>query len=124
MTELDIDIKLPRITNKQTIRYNTSADLPEEYYRRTHYIPLTENILEDLRLNFISKKNSSLFLIMQLIPYYIKKLSKEATETLLETIIENYNFYLNTNCVTLRGEIELWKTKWLNSEKNKGNLNV
>lgn len=120
MTELDIDIKLPRITNKQTKRSNTPGDSPEEYYQRILYIPLTENILEDLRIRFINKKNSSLFLIMQLIPYYIIILSKQATETLIETIIENYNYYLNTNCISLRGEIELWKTKWVNSDNNKG----
>lgn len=75
------------MTKKQTKRSNTPADLPEECYRRTFYTPLIENILKDFRFRFIDEKNSSLCLIIQIIPFYIIKLSKEATETLLETII-------------------------------------
>jgi len=56
MEKLDIEIKLPRTTNKQRNRANTPADSSEQYYLRTLFIPLTEKILEDLRERFINKK--------------------------------------------------------------------
>ena len=103
MEKLDIEIKLPRITNKQRNRANTPADSPEQYYLRTLFVPLTENILEDLRERFINKKNESLFLLIQLIPSYILKLSKDKSsmkkiniDFLYCRLIYNYLFYILT----------------------------
>lgn len=48
MNKLDIDLKLTRIAKRQTQRSNTPAQSLEEYYRRVIYIPLLENISEDL----------------------------------------------------------------------------
>lgn len=39
-------------------------------------------------------------------------------------MIQNYNYHLKTNVVTLKGEIELWKTKWMSSDKNTDEGNI
>lgn len=56
MTKLDINIAVPRTSKRQTHRSNTPASNPEEYYRRVLYIPILDNVLEDLRMRFYSKK--------------------------------------------------------------------
>lgn len=47
MEKLYIEIKLPRATNKQRNRANTHAVSPKQYYLRTLFLPLIENILEE-----------------------------------------------------------------------------
>jgi len=42
-------------------------------------------------------------------------------ETIIETVIENYYHHSKTSAVNLKGEIEMWKTKWPSSDKNTGN---
>jgi len=61
MDDLDIEIKLPRITKMQTKRNNTPSGSPEEYYRRVLYIPLVDNILEDLKTRFLSEETTVIF---------------------------------------------------------------
>ncbi|KAL4104506.1 hypothetical protein QTP88_019801 [Uroleucon formosanum] len=56
MNKLDIDLKLPRIAKRQTQRSNNPAQSLEEYYRRVLYIPLLENISEDLQHVFLIQK--------------------------------------------------------------------
>jgi len=60
MDEMDIEIKLPQITKMQTKRNNTSSGSPEEYYHRVLYIPLIDNILEDLKTTFLSEETTAL----------------------------------------------------------------
>jgi len=97
MKKLDIDIKLPRTTKKQRNRANTPANSPEQYYLRTLFIlPLiiindTANwkyILEDLRERLLNKKNECSFLLIQIIPSYILKLSNKTLESIIETVIK------------------------------------
>ena len=45
MLDLDIEEKMPRLTNHQTKRANHAVDSIEDYYRVSVYIPLVENIL-------------------------------------------------------------------------------
>jgi len=56
MTKLEINITVPRTAKRQTHRSNTPASNSEEYYRRVLYIPILDNVLEDLRMRFRSKK--------------------------------------------------------------------
>jgi len=61
MTKLEINITVPRTAKRQTNRSNTPASNPEEYYRRVLYIPILDNVLEDLRIRFRSKKKIVLY---------------------------------------------------------------
>ncbi|VVC41661.1 Hypothetical protein CINCED_3A008444 [Cinara cedri] len=111
MTELDIDIKLPRAIKQQIQRYNTPASFPEEYYRRVLFIPILENTIENLKVQFLNDKNKTIFILMQLIPINFIKTSSKARSILIETVIKQYSF-LNFNIYSLKGELELWTTKW------------
>ncbi|CAI6348676.1 unnamed protein product [Macrosiphum euphorbiae] len=111
MTDLDIDIKLPRITIRQTQRSNTPATCPEEYYRRVLFIPILENVIEDLKARFLNEKNKTIFILMQLVPINVIKISQDLENTLVETLLKHYSF-ISFNTYSLKGEMELWKTKW------------
>lgn len=115
MNKLDIDLKLPRIAKRQTQRSNTSAQSPEEYYRRVLYIPLLESISENLQSRFLNAKTKTTFILMLLIPSNILNISNDKKQKLLQAVTNNYA-YLNINILEFQGEIELWKTKWVESK--------
>lgn len=48
MNEMDIEVKIPRLSKYQTKCSNYPANNIEENYRVSLFIPLLENILEDL----------------------------------------------------------------------------
>lgn len=77
MNKLDIDLKLPRISKRQTQRSNTPAQSLEEYYRRVLYIPLLENISEDLQSRFLNAKTKITFILMLLIPSNVLNISND-----------------------------------------------
>ncbi|KAL4153608.1 hypothetical protein QTP88_001441 [Uroleucon formosanum] len=111
MADLDIDIKLPRIIKRQTQRANTPATCPEEYYRRVLFIPILENVIEDLKARFLNDKNKTIFIIMQLVSINAIKMSPDLANTLIKTLVKHFSF-IDFNIYSLKGEIELWKTKW------------
>ena len=49
MEELDIDIKVPRIAGRQTMRANVPYSTAEEYYKRALAIPLRDAIQQQLK---------------------------------------------------------------------------
>lgn len=49
MTELDIDLKKPRIASKQLSRSNYQTISIEDYYKVSIYIPLLDNIITDFK---------------------------------------------------------------------------
>lgn len=51
-SELDVDLKVPRINKKQTHRENYTLQSIDEYYRINIFIPLLETIVENLQRRF------------------------------------------------------------------------
>lgn len=86
MTKLDINKAVPRTSKRQTHRSNTPASCPEEYYKRVLYIPILDNVLEDLRIRFYRKKNSIIFLLMQLVSVSTINMSPEMCDKLINSI--------------------------------------
>jgi hypothetical protein len=65
---IDVDIKLLKIIAHQKHRVNaTSSNNPVDYYRINIYILLPDNVL-DFHFRFLSKENSNITLLIQLIP--------------------------------------------------------
>ncbi|KAH9378666.1 hypothetical protein HPB48_008498 [Haemaphysalis longicornis] len=50
--ELETELRLPRITKRQSYRCNTQALDPERFFRTSVYIPLLDNELADLKYRF------------------------------------------------------------------------
>ncbi|CAH2315613.1 52 kDa repressor of the inhibitor of the kinase-like [Pelobates cultripes] len=48
-SELGVELKLPRLVGRQVHRSNYNAGSTEEFYRKSLYIPLLDNIINDLK---------------------------------------------------------------------------
>lgn len=112
MKKFDIDIKIPRLNKYQTKRSNYQSKNVEEYYKVSVFIPLLDNVLDDLRSRFLSKKNKTIMTLIQLIPKYIINIDDKMIDTIVETINTQYKFDDNILEI-LKTEVELWKSKWI-----------
>ena len=54
--DLDIHLQMPRIVRKQTQRTNCEANTPQEYFRRSIFIPYGDSILKELNDHLITHK--------------------------------------------------------------------
>ncbi|KAJ8889466.1 hypothetical protein PR048_008965 [Dryococelus australis] len=52
----EITVEMPRISSRQKNHDNTPATKPEEYYRRTLFIPFCDHFINHLEERFISHK--------------------------------------------------------------------
>jgi len=83
---LNIEVKTPRICNRQTNRSNNMTSSPEEYFKITIYYTVLDNFITSNQSMFFDNQNSTLFKTQQLIPYYLHNKSEE-------DIIEEATFY-------------------------------
>ena len=63
-------LEIPRVNARQVYRSNVEFIIPEEYYRRTIFIPLMDSWIQQLNKRFSGKtKNamSGMYLILSLI---------------------------------------------------------
>ncbi|CAI6351591.1 unnamed protein product [Macrosiphum euphorbiae] len=109
MLEGDIkSIILPRTAGRQTCRDNTPADSPEQYYKRTIFLPLLDHFILQLEDRF-SKHHRVMSTLQSLIPKYITQ-----NTTYLNKFKECALFYkpLLPNFDTFDTEIKIWQTQW------------
>lgn len=86
LNEINVDIILPRITPRQKRQNLLLSNILVDYYKVNTYIPLLDNLLEDLNLRFLSKEN--IVSIMQFLPSYIIKIKKEDLHNYFSIIFE------------------------------------
>lgn len=79
---------------------------------RSLYIPLLDNIIEDIKDRFKNNKNKMFLTLMGIIPVYFKDFTPTKIESLTEDILVEFGF-LNIQTEVLRAELELWKSKWV-----------
>ena len=60
-TSFGVTVSIPRLSKKQTHRNNVEASSPEEYYRRSIYVPMLDNVLMDINTRFNEKFFKKLF---------------------------------------------------------------
>ncbi|XP_077306272.1 52 kDa repressor of the inhibitor of the protein kinase-like [Lithobates pipiens] len=116
-SELGVELKLPRLVGRQVHRFNCNVESTEEYYRKSLYIPLLDNIINDLKTRF-PENSMQCFQIQilmpavlfgkkmeSMVPVAVQSLSKrfhpllaEGKQKIMETL--------------LQGEVSLWLTKW------------
>lgn len=117
MINLDIEVKVPRISKHQSNRSNTPSSCPEVYYKRILYIFILENVLEDIRSRFCNNKNKTMYLMMQLLPIHVVKKSTKKCHKLITILNDQYQ-YLDINEIAFNRELDLWKTKWILKKNN------
>ena len=111
MEMLDVPVTQPRITKSQRNRPNPPAATPNEFYRRTVYLPFLDAITTDLRSRFSDDILAKLDALTYFIPSSVIRPDRFDTSELYA----QYKACLREPASELqfKGELDLWKQKWL-----------
>ena len=104
--EAGIVLSVPRRTSRQTHRDNTPADIPQEYFRRSLYIPFLDSILQQLADRFLGQSAAVCHLIA-LVPAHT---STYSFTDVLPALSVYAGFVATTNEV--KAEFEMWQQRW------------
>ena len=107
--DLDIHLLMPRTVRKQTQRRNCEANTPEDYFKRSIFIPYVDSILKKLTDSLITHKQS-IFNFQ----YFIPPLCCDAVT---DDVVPAINFYKNLlaehgDTETFCAGFRLWQQKW------------
>lgn len=102
----ETELKCPRTAARQTNRSNVSADSPEEYFRRTIYIPFVDHVISDLHDRFDDHKRG-IFCLSAIVP---ERVSSYNFSDIMPAITM-YSSFIGTSD-SLSAEFELWQQKW------------
>jgi hypothetical protein len=80
LQQLDVTIELPRLNNRQRNKGNIPSSTPEEYYRKTVYIPMLDCFISDVETRFSAEMLSSCTLTI-LLPKNVVKLDAKNLES-------------------------------------------
>lgn len=97
-------IMVPRTVGKQTSRDNMPANSPEQYYKRTIFLPLLDHFINQLDERF-SKHHRRMSTLQLLIPKYCVNKIQECA-IFYKPLLENVD--------TFDAEIKIWQTQWKN----------
>ncbi|KAJ8679037.1 hypothetical protein QAD02_014824 [Eretmocerus hayati] len=113
--KIDVVIRMPRVVANQNHRDNHPAQTPEEYFKRSVYIPLLDNVLEDLNARF-AQNTMELYHLFILLPGNSSWNDKEATDASIMILSDKYCDLLNLNVgvmrASLQSELNMWRLKW------------
>ncbi|XP_046687344.1 uncharacterized protein LOC124372982 [Homalodisca vitripennis] len=127
--ELDVELKLPRRTGSQTKRSNHPGDV-EEYYRRSIYIPLLDNVCADLTSR-LSYSSLECFGLRGIIPTNIVEDAREKNDLIvnLKKGFEQFAPIIGdgdtlSNEIQFEGEVDLWKNHWKMKKEKEQNVKL
>ncbi|KAL5236115.1 hypothetical protein ACI65C_003525 [Semiaphis heraclei] len=82
LNELGITLMTPRVSSKQTLRNNPSSSGPEDYYRKSIYIPYLDSLITSLNERF--PEDNSKYEIISVHPNSLKRLKTWLRSTVTE----------------------------------------
>ncbi|XP_072395148.1 52 kDa repressor of the inhibitor of the protein kinase-like [Diabrotica undecimpunctata] len=98
--EFGVNMSLPRTVIYQTKRNNVPASTPEEYYRRSVFIPFFDEIIQSINDRFVAHK--------EILKPFQDLLSVQYDETIAKSFQSLVDFY-GLDETNIKGEIILWK---------------
>ncbi|CAH1105987.1 unnamed protein product [Psylliodes chrysocephalus] len=121
--ELDIHLTVLWQASRQTLRANIKNNNPEEYFKISIYIPLLDNIIEDINDRF-SKDILNVFDYNTIFPVNLIGKTSHDLKIIAESLIKSMGCFLeDTDYVTavqkLKVEIELWQSEFNHFVRNK-----
>ncbi|KAH9369626.1 hypothetical protein HPB48_010685 [Haemaphysalis longicornis] len=121
--ELETELRLPRITKRQSYRSNTSVLDPGSFFRTSVYIPLLDNVLADLiwRFNGDSFGVCKLFLFM--LSELLNTIASEDEAKLVKQIAQRYGSLVRHGPISasvIAAELRLWREKWKREKTRSG----
>lgn len=111
---VDETVKMPRLNRQSTYRNNIPADSPEQYYRRSIFLPFFDYFKSQLIERFI-KHNYIISGLQNLIPSFLIKLKPSSDE--FKKCIDFYKNFLPTY-ETFESELKVWVEKWKSVSDN------
>ena len=105
-------VSMPRNCSRQTLRSNVESSTPEEYYRRSVFVPFLDSLLLQLSSRF-SKLSGLAAKALFLLPQNLD----DITDTCIADIVEFYEKDL-PSAQTVKQELRFWKGHWA-TEKGK-----
>jgi len=113
-SKIYVDIKIPRVCDKQNNRANVKVKNPEDYYKIPIFISFLDQIICEWRTQF-DQKLREIIPLKGLIPSHFNKYD---TKTILEAA-KIYENDLPLNAVfTFKAELCMWKNQWKNDGQN------
>jgi len=111
-----IDLSMPRLCARQTMRANISSESPEIYWRRAIFIPYLDNLIAQLSSRFTDFSQVAMQ-GLGLIPNNLANLTEENVRK-----IATY-FEEDLPCIqSIEQEVELWRRQWQSAEKKPTNI--
>ena len=107
-------LTLPRTCSKQTKRSNIPAESPEEYYRRTIFIPILDDIIQQMKERYeIAKSNASI--LSFILPI---SCNDESSKKKLEEAFEFFQqFFRGHSLEQAKGEFDVWCALWKDEQE-------
>lgn len=105
--KLDVPVRGPRVVARQQHRDNPPYTTPEEYFKRTVFIPYLDMLNSELSALFLQHQNECLKLQF-LVPKFLKNAS-------FDDIINAVQFYgvdITASVSAVKSEFERWQKKW------------
>ncbi|KAF2890296.1 hypothetical protein ILUMI_15877 [Ignelater luminosus] len=110
-----VEISVPRVTSRQTKRDNVPHSTPEEYFRRTIFVPFVDSFILHLDERLLSH-DQILRSFAVIIPSENK--NQEVNEVALRQLYAAYEHLLDAESLEIvLGEVKLWYTVWKENNK-------
>lgn len=120
LNDLDIQLSVPRQVGRQVYRTNAPNSNPEEFFKISIYLPLLDNVLQDLNSRF-DEETFNLFHLNSVMPTNITSQTQQNIGNISEKIVPyiksflvEYDYDEDTINSKLKSELELWQVKWHN----------
>ena len=106
-----VDIVPPRQASRSRHRANVPADSPEEFYRRSQFVPFVEMMINELESRFTTHSEAVCRLTC-VIPEFVK----EYTYSHLQPAVHLYAQFLASDII-VKAKFEIWKKRWTANAK-------
>ena len=109
--QLEIELSIPRLANRQIHRSNPPSDCDNDYWKRSLIIPYLDSIISSLNIRF-SQEHTPAFALTRLHPLYMLNMN-------ISDVKENAKYFTQFyQLENITAEIDLWYSLW-KKEKNK-----
>ena len=105
LEKIDSQITLPRMCSRQTKRSNVPANSPEEYYKRSIFIPFVDHLIQELSARF-SPENETIAFLQSLLP---QNLEKQLPENFMDHVNLYHTLMPNVTKDIFEAERNVWR---------------
>lgn len=113
--DMDIEIVIPRISQRQSHRVNVPVSSPEDYFRIAVFIPFVDHFRRQLSERLICHKDL-LGSFMCLFPNVAPQIPWTTHCAMLKSLVEKYTADVQCDYITAEGELQMWHRRVQNMD--------